>query len=1272
MKKIRRQVITNKTKFAIPILLLSLVLVFTCCVQDVSAAPGDTMYVNGSSGNDSYDGYSWVTSKLTIKNATGTVNNGGTMNIADGTYSGTGNTNITVDRNMTVQGQSKENTVINGTDTDRIFIIPSGFTVLLQNLTFTNGYGTDDGGAIHSNGNLTVNDCIFTSNYASDNAGGAIYSGGNLTVNNSTFINNAAHSYGGAIAAQGDSTINNCTFIEDQSGYGGGAIFNDNNMVVERSTFINNPGYYYGNIWNLGDMIVNSSTFQDTECWFGAGLCSFSNITVTNSTFTNNTAWAGGGIFIQNTANITSSTFTNNKIVGRGGAVFNNGGTVSIHFCRIIGNDLGEVAGTLTDATLNWWGSNSDPSSLVESGVNVTPWLVLNVTAVPNSIPNGGNSSVTADLQHDSNGIYHNPIDCHVPDGIPITLAVPWGSFTDPLINHSFTGDTLDGAVNTTFYANEGTTPLPPLNPVKVTATADGYTTNDTESAYITVGNATNLNITKTGPITVVAGNEIDYIVTITDNGPDSADGVTLDDVISNIGAFKAGTLQYRFKVNDGSWSTWTSFTNPLHLDLGTVLNGKTAAIEINGTVDPSTPKNTFIINTATADTTTTPGPKVATSTTTVDTQSDLVVDKSGPATVIAGNQLNYAVTVTNNGPSDAQNVVIQDIIPSVLQNVTHDSFNLGTIGAGQTRTVTITGKVLSNTALGTVIENNATVTSDTSGTITPSSTVSTTVNTQSALTVDKTGLSTVTAGETYTGLYTVNVTNNGPSDAQNVTVTDTLPFNVVNGSYNINGGSPVSFTGNSLTVNLGTLTSGTTATIVINGEVTSDTPAGVVSDTANVHTDTGPTYNFASNPFSTTVNTQSVLNVVKESLINQVVAGVNYTDPIYRITVTDNGPSDARDVQVQDNIPDQIVNREYRINTNSWISFTGTLNRVIPYLARGASDVIEIRGSIPSSVPAGSMSNVASASVYGTSFNSNLVNTAIIAIADVDLTKWVNDFRPDVGEVVTFTVKACNHGPSDATNVLIKDEMPSCFEDLEVSVPAGTSYANGMWIIPYLKSGEEAVLTFEGKVTPCMAGKVTTNTATKIHQTEEDPDAIDVASVAIYVPKSDLYIWMNADKNNPQIGEIVNITVKLGNRGPDEAKYVEVTIPLPEGFEFIDTAGDGMWSYNAGTVTWILKSVEVGDPYLYITGRIVSPGDLVFTASLLSETYNANTQGVNPLTIHAQSQPNPSSTVKAANKTEGKTEGKTVGMQNTGAPITGLILAFLAVLGGILTPKKK
>src|SRR5207248_1026165 len=83
------------------------------------------------------------------------------------------------------------------------------------------------------------------------------------------------------------------------------------------------------------------------------------------------------------------------------------------------------------------------------------------------------------------------------------------------------------------------------------------------------------------------------------------------------------------------------------------------------------------------------------------------------------------------------------------------------------------------NVASGTTISNTASVTS-TSSDGTPgnnSATATTTVQTQADLAVTKSDShDPVTAGTNLT--YTINFVNNGPSDAQTVTVTDAVPAN--------------------------------------------------------------------------------------------------------------------------------------------------------------------------------------------------------------------------------------------------------------------------------------------------------------------------------------------------------------------------------------------------------------------------------------------------------------------------------------------------------------
>lgn len=80
----------------------------------VSAAP-DTVYVNGTSGNDDYDGTSpeymggTVGPKKTINNAIDQVADDGTVNVAEGTYT----ESLEITKNLNLIKYGSQETIIN-------------------------------------------------------------------------------------------------------------------------------------------------------------------------------------------------------------------------------------------------------------------------------------------------------------------------------------------------------------------------------------------------------------------------------------------------------------------------------------------------------------------------------------------------------------------------------------------------------------------------------------------------------------------------------------------------------------------------------------------------------------------------------------------------------------------------------------------------------------------------------------------------------------------------------------------------------------------------------------------------------------------------------------------------------------------------------------------------------------------------------------------------------------------------------------------------------
>jgi hypothetical protein len=100
-----------------------------------------------------------------------------------------------------------------------------------------------------------------------------------------------------------------------------------------------------------------------------------------------------------------------------------------------------------------------------------------------------------------------------------------------------------------------------------------------------------------------------------------------------------------------------------------------------------------------------------------ITTSAALSVSVGGPSPVLAGTAAVFTITVSNNGPSDAQSVSEDDSAPGILTGVTGAGSNsLGTIPAGGSASVVLSGTVPSSTPNGTMINDTASASSPTDG----------------------------------------------------------------------------------------------------------------------------------------------------------------------------------------------------------------------------------------------------------------------------------------------------------------------------------------------------------------------------------------------------------------------------------------------------------------------------------------------------------------------------------------------------------------------------
>jgi uncharacterized repeat protein (TIGR01451 family) len=549
--------------------------------------------------------------------------------------------------------------------------------------------------------------------------------------------------------------------------------------------------------------------------------------------------------------------------------------------------------------------------------------------------------------------------------------------------------------------------------------------------------------------------------------------------------------------------------------------------------------------------------------------------------------QITYTISYENSGTGDATDVVIVDTIPADTTVVSASptwtsssgdkfTWDIGTVSAGGSGTITLIVEVDVGTADGTVMTNYVSLDyDDANGNPYPTETdhVDVTV-TSPIMTITKTAdVSTADPGDEIT--YTLAYKNTGTGEATDVYIKDTIPTDT---DYVSSNPLYTSVSGNTYTWYFASVAGKSSGTITLVVKVKVATP-----DETLLRNEVTLDYNDANgNPYPQESDSADV-TVTAPIFTFSKVADVSTADPgddiTYTLAYKNTGTGEATDVKITDTIPADttLKSTDPAYTSSSGDTYVWELGSV----GAGVEGTITIVVTVDAFTPDGTLLRNTATLDYSDA-NGNpypqMSDSADVTVTAPIMTieKIADVSTADPGDEITYTLTYKNTGTGLASNVVVEDTIPSQ-TDFVSADPAYTSVSGNTytWEIGDVSGGSGGSIELVVKVklgTPDET--VLTNTVTLNYDDsngnaqDEESDSVDVTVTA---PIMTLDKKANTSTADP--GDIIIYTIFYENTGTGEATNIWINDTIPADTTFVESTPN-YDSMSGDTYTWFFVSV--------------------------------------------------------------------------------------------------
>ena len=212
---------------------------------------------------------------------------------------------------------------------------------------------------------------------------------------------------------------------------------------------------------------------------------------------------------------------------------------------------------------------------------------------------------------------------------------------------------------------------------------------------------------------------------------------------------------------------------------------------------------------------------------------------------------------------------------------------------------------------------------------------------------------------------------------------------------------------------------------------------------------------------------------------------------------------------------------------------------------------------------------------------------------------------------VLAYQIVVSNGGPSDATNVVVSDTLPSALQNVIASASSGACSIAGSLLtctVARLPVGGQAFIAIQGTVARSASGTLV-NTARVT--SAADPTGVSSTASTTVVTSADLEL-VKRGPATAQPGATVVYTLTLRNLGPSTAADVVLTDTLPAGLTF--AAASAGCVNTSGTVVCTVGSLAADTTVVRTVTATVNAGVQPGASLENAATVSTSSTDPNPL----------------------------------------------------------